>query len=90
MSENERKSQANAAINDKLQGTVVTYLGCGGIVNNQIKKCWVYHWKKIKIDAYLVWYTDKKMDCVMHFLRLLAADVVAGRTKCTRQPPPCS
>ena len=31
MSENARQSQTNAVINDKLQGTVVTYLGCGGI-----------------------------------------------------------
>ena len=26
------------ALNDKLQGIVVTYLRCGEIVNNQIKK----------------------------------------------------
>ena len=26
------------AINDKLQGSVDTYLRCGGVVNNQIKK----------------------------------------------------
>ena len=26
------------AINDKLQGSVATYLSCGGVVNNQIKK----------------------------------------------------
>jgi len=38
MSENERQSQTNAVINDELQGTVVTYLRCGEIVNNQIKK----------------------------------------------------
>ena len=25
------------AINDKLQGSVATYLRCGGVVNNQIK-----------------------------------------------------
>jgi len=25
-------------INDKLQGTVITYLRCGAIINNQIKK----------------------------------------------------
>jgi len=25
-------------INDKLQGSVATYLRCGGVVNNQIKK----------------------------------------------------
>jgi len=38
MSKNERPSQTNAVINDKLQGTVVTYLRYGGIFNNQIKK----------------------------------------------------
>ena len=38
MLENERQSQTNAVINNKLQGTVVIYLRCGGIVNNQIKK----------------------------------------------------
>jgi len=26
------------AINDKLQDSVATYLRCGGVVNNQIKK----------------------------------------------------
>jgi len=26
------------AINDKLQGSVATYLRCGGALNNQIKK----------------------------------------------------
>jgi len=29
---------ATQAINDKLQGSVATYLRCGGVVNNQIKK----------------------------------------------------
>jgi len=38
MSENERQSQTNAVTNNKLQGTVVTYLRCDGIVNNKIKK----------------------------------------------------
>jgi len=37
MSENERRSETNAVFNDKLLGTVVTYLRCGGVVNNQIK-----------------------------------------------------
>jgi len=37
MSENQRQSQNNAVINNKLQCTVVTYLGCGGIVDNQMK-----------------------------------------------------
>jgi len=38
MSENERQSQTNALINDKLQGTVVTYFRYGVIFNNQIKQ----------------------------------------------------
>jgi len=29
---------AKQAINDKLQGSVATYLRCDGVVNNQIKK----------------------------------------------------
>jgi len=29
---------AKQAINDKLRGSVATYLSCGGVVNNQIKK----------------------------------------------------
>ena len=29
---------AKQAISDKLQGSVTTYLRCGGVVNNQIKK----------------------------------------------------
>ena len=29
---------AKQAINDKLLGSVATYLRCGGVVNNQIKK----------------------------------------------------
>jgi len=29
---------AKQAINEKLQGSLATYLRCGGVVNNQIKK----------------------------------------------------
>jgi len=29
---------AKQAINDKIQGSVATFLRCGGVVNNQIKK----------------------------------------------------
>ena len=29
---------AKQAINDKLQGSIATYLRCGGVINNQIKK----------------------------------------------------
>jgi len=34
----ETLASAKQAINDKLQGSVATYLRCGGVVNNQIKK----------------------------------------------------
>jgi len=34
----ETLTSAKQAINDKLQGSVATYLRCGGVVNNQIKK----------------------------------------------------
>jgi len=47
---------AKQAINDKLQGSVATYLRCGGVVNNQIKKRLLLsvRVKKIKIGEYLV------------------------------------
>ena len=32
------KNARNQAINDKLQGSIGTYLKSGGVVNNQIKK----------------------------------------------------
>jgi len=38
MSENELQSRSNVVINDKLHGTVITYLRRGGVVNNQIMK----------------------------------------------------
>jgi len=33
----ETSLSAKQASNDKLQGSVATYLRCGGVVNNQIK-----------------------------------------------------
>ena len=42
------------ATDDKLQGSVATYLMCGGVVNNQSKVyCWACEWKKNKIGEYL-------------------------------------
>ena len=64
---------AKQATNDKLQGSVATYLRCGGVVNNQIKKGsllspWV---KKIKLVN--IWQSYKQeRDCLVHFLRLSA------------------
>ena len=46
---------AKQAINDKLQCSVATYLKCGGIVNNQIKKGSLLSLsvKKFKVCEYL-------------------------------------
>jgi len=57
---------AKHAINDKLQGSVATYLRRGGVVNNQIKKGWV---SEKKLKSVNIW---QERDCLMHFLRLLA------------------
>jgi len=58
------------AINDKLQGSLATYLRSGGVVNNQIKKdlllsLWVIFFKSVKI-----WQRYKR-GCLMHFARLV-------------------
>ena len=46
---------AKHSINDKLHGGVATYLRCGGVVNNQIKKGLLLSLRvrQILIDEYL-------------------------------------
>jgi len=46
---------AKQAINDKIQGSVATFLRCGGVVNNQIKKNLLLSLcgKNFKISEYL-------------------------------------
>jgi len=46
---------AKQAINDKLQGSVATYLKCGGVVNHQIKTGLLLsvQVKTIKIGQYM-------------------------------------
>ena len=65
---------AKQAINDKLQGSVATYLRCGGVVNNQIKKglllsvSEIFFFKSVNI-----WQSYKQeRDCFVYFLHLLA------------------
>ena len=64
---------AKQAINDKLQGSVATYLRCGWVVNNQIKKrlllsLWVNFFKSMNI-----WQSYKQeRDCFVHFFCILA------------------
>jgi len=50
------------AISDKLQGCVATYLRCGGVVIDQIKK------GSFLIDVYLA--KLQAIGCLMHFARL--------------------
>jgi len=46
-SENEQQSETTVEINVKWQGTVVTYLMCGGLSVTKLRKvyCWVRQWK---------------------------------------------
>jgi len=53
MSKNERQSQTNAVINDKLQGTVFTCVRCGRIVSNQIETRSLLSEPHFKIGEYL-------------------------------------
>ena len=70
-------------INNKLQGTVVTYLRCGGIANNnnqianmpigltKLRKvyCWVYKW--IFFTSVNIWQSYKQeAGCLVHFVCL--------------------
>jgi len=65
-------TSAEQAINDKLQGSVVAYLRCGGVVNNQIKKgLLLRNGKSVNI-----WQSYKReRDCLVYFLRLLTASM---------------
>ena len=72
-SENERQSPTNVVINNKLQGTVVTYLRCGGIFNNQIKKGLLLSMSVKKfLKSMSISHRYGHKDCVVDFLRLLA------------------
>ena len=63
---------AKQAINDKLQGSVPTYLRCGGVVNNRIKKGLLRSLTVKKIlKSVNIWQSYKQeRDCLVHFARL--------------------
>jgi len=73
---------AKQAINDKLQGSVATYLSCGGVVNNQIKKGLFWVWVNFfYIGQYLA-----KLQTRMWLFRALSpsfGDLFAKRTSAT-------
>jgi len=62
---------AKQAINDKLRGSVATYLRCGGVANNQIKKGLLLTLRVKKIKSVNIWQSYKQeRGCLMHFARL--------------------
>jgi len=59
------------AINYKLQSSVATYLRCGGVVNNQIKKGLLVSVSEIFFKSVNIWQSYKQEHgCLMHFARL--------------------
>jgi len=59
------------AIIDKLQRGVATYLRCGGIVNNRIKKGLLLSLPVKKIKSVNVWQSCRlEGGCLVHFVRL--------------------
>ena len=61
------------AINDKLQGSVATYLRCGGVVNKQIRTGSLLNLSVIFFKSVNIWPSYKQeRDCLVHFLRLSA------------------
>jgi len=63
---------AKQAINDKLQDSLATYLRCGGVVNNQIKKGLLLSLSvKFFLKSVNIWQSyNHKRGCLMHFARL--------------------
>ena len=52
---------AKQAINDKLQGSVVTHLRCRGVVNNQIKKVLLLRVQVIFFKSVNIWRSYKQV-----------------------------
>ena len=67
---------------------IASYLMCGGVVNNQIKKCSLLSLRVKKLKSVNIWQSYKqKCDCLVHFLSF--GSVLARREKCMRQPGSC-
>jgi len=65
---------AKQAIHNQLQGSVATYLRCGGVVNNQIKKNLLL---SLRVNFFFksvnIWQSYKQeRGCFVHFPSLLA------------------
>jgi len=76
---------AKQAINDKLQGSVATYLRCGGVVNNQIKKGILLN---LRVNFFLIGEYLAKLQArawLHHALYAPSQRTAKRRRKCTRQ-----
>jgi len=63
---------AEQANNDKLQGSVATYLRCGGVLITKLRKvyCWVCQW--IFFKSVNIWQSYKQeRDYLVPFVRLV-------------------
>jgi len=63
---------AKQAINDKLQGSVATYLRCGGVVNNQIRNGLLLSLSvKFFFKLVNIWQSyEQERDRLVHLFRL--------------------
>ena len=77
---------AKQAINDILQGSVAAYLGCGGVVNNQIKKGLLLSLTVKKIKSVNIWQSYKQEHGFDRSLSSSFSSALAMGTKCTGQP----
>jgi len=72
---------AKQANNDKLQGSVATYLRYSGLVNNQIKKGLLLSLSEFFFKSVNIWQSYKhERDCLMHFVRLANALLKDGES----------
>ena len=81
---------AKQAINDKLQGSVATYLGCDGVVNNQIKNGLLLSLWGIFFNRWVLFWQSYRQErgCFLHFARLantLLKDEVVTLTLVTNE-----
>jgi len=85
LSENERHSQNNVAINDQSQGSVPIHLRCGAIFNSLLlqiftestseKKHFLNRWRFGKI-------VRKKLDCMLMITRKAVSSDIVYRVVC--------
>ena len=72
---------AKQASNDKLQGSVATYLRCCGLLNNKIRKGLLL---SLSVKFFLIGKYLAKLQA-----RTCLSGVLARRAKCMRQPRSC-